>query len=589
VDNPYWQAAYALTGAVGYGSLAPRAWNIMRNGATGMSKAPSAARALEDVVEVNKKLKDLRAINKAFPSEELADQPVIRDVPMIPESNLWTRAVRTTPGARGVIDNAISRTEEALAHRANQIAGQAAEVTSGPQATLIGGRVDDAAGGRNIATGIERSIDDFKTKADVLYREADELMEGATVTMTNTENFFNSRSQSDWSRVLGGKMMDDLKEAFELSGRSWDDVLMQAGVSPNSPNWVNLSGKTFTYAELREMRSALGRKLANPALFDDVARSELKQLYGALSKDAQASAMLWDIVPPSARRSSLSIGPRARGYDMGEFIPLSDLPRTSAAAAMQKADEFYQTGRKVFDKELAFLTRKVAGETQSPEALFRAFESGSRLASSSIAALRREFYKSGQKEAWRNVSSGILTRLLKAPASVADETGAGFSMNTFASRWNQLDDRAKTALFGDRKELLKELNQLARITNRARAARQGKAGSDLTSALITGGPIGGVVGTAVTGGIGWVASAAGAIAGSWTLGQMMTSPRFVRLLSRMQTHPKAISPAVFLAELQKVHEEDPSLLPAVDEYVRGVGEAVKAASPADVDATLEKY
>ena len=377
--------------------------------------------------------------------------------------------------------------------------------------------------GRVIQRGIEDFTGRFRDRSEVLFGKLDEFIPSDTLAVTaNTKLALDKIAGS----IEGAKALSQTRLFSNPTARELSEAL---AVDANARG-------SIPYGMLREMRSRVGRKLANPSLVEDLPRGELKQLYAAISSDLENAASF--------------AGPKA-------------------VKAFGRANNFYRSGIKRIDDFLDPLEGRVI-----PEKVFRALEVGGKDGATQLRAVR----KSLKPEQWKVVAGTVMRRLGKATPGAQDEAGEVFSVKTFLTNWNRLSNEAKDALFSGPQMggMRKDHDTVARVASRAVesgnafANPSGTSGASIGKGIIYGGIGGGAAGL-MAGETGAALFLGGLVAGgigSNLLARLMTNPRFVQWAAA-GTRVKPAGVAAHLGRLTAVARgADPETREAVQQYVR---------------------
>lgn len=169
------------------------------------------------------------------------------------------------------------------------------------------------------------------------------------------------------------------------------------------------TGGELTFPELQEFRSSIGRSISDPSLISDIPRADLKNVYGAVSRDMEAAAT--------------QQGP-------------------AALNAFQKATQYYKAGIDRIDQ----LEPLLKG---SPEQAFAAVNRAAGTGGSADAGLLTSLQRSMAPDEWRNVGATMIRKMGEPVANAKDALAeSNFSPSSFATRWNTLSPEAKDTLFG---------------------------------------------------------------------------------------------------------------------------------------------
>lgn len=177
------------------------------------------------------------------------------------------------------------------------------------------------------------------------------------------------------------------------------------------------------YQGVKQLRTLVGREVANANFGADVPVADWRRLYGGLSRDMEAAAT--------------ASGPKAR-------------------QAYERANTHYSLSQKRSDAIKHVVNR------DTPEAIFAAAMQGTREGATTLSALLRSLPDAGRKE----VAAAVLNRLGRATDGQQNADSSAFSTATFLTNWNRLSPQARTALF-DRfgPEFRKRVQAIARTAN----------------------------------------------------------------------------------------------------------------------------
>lgn len=278
-----------------------------------------------------------------------------------------------------------------------------------------------------------------------------------------------------------------------------------------------LAGAPVPFKEVSELRSAIGRKLADVSgmLQADIPRAELKNVYAALSKDLEAS--------------------------IGKHDP-------SALAAFKKANTEYARGFKEIEDVLQPLIDK-----KFDYQAFRDVMQGAKFSGEQLERLRKVM----PDKTWDTLAGFELRNL----GLGKDGT---FNVAQFATGWKNLSPEARQAMWGGTRygHLTRQLDDIALASdNLARAQgniNASKSGNTLyTMGLL--GTLGGGLGTAAANiQDPWKAGAAvgttgavltGAVLAPGAAARLMASPTFINWLAGQVRRPLAANPKQVATQL----------------------------------------
>lgn len=384
--------------------------------------------------------------------------------------------------------------------------------------------------GRALQRGGEEFVRNFQNKAEDLYQNLYQIMPRDTpAAATNIiAALGQQRAEMAAAPTLAAKLENPTL-------RGYLDAI-QADLSPQG---------TLPYNVISTFRSKIGRMLSDPMTVADIPRSELKQVYGALSADMEAAA-------------------RAAGPD--------------ALKMFQGANRYYSAGL----KRIESVIDKVV-QAKTPEKAYAWAMEGSQAkggGGTKLMQLRRSL----PAEEWDVVSSFVLRQMGEA---VPSQQGSKviFSPETFLTRWSQMAPGARDALFKGSKYdgLPDSLQALLDIAATMRDTKymsnpSGTAGQSMFMAFLkpfaTGGGAGAGFGAAGTGAaIGAAVGAANAFV-PYSAARAFTNPRFVNWLVDLgKATAKPNSMPAILARLTAIAQADP----AVKEYAQSVYDGLRSA------------
>ena len=377
------------------------------------------------------------------------------------------------------------------------------------KAAKLGGRtgIDTEFAGRTIIKGAEDFVGRFKTTAGELFDSLrTSIPNDVVVPVRNTIDILSELT----TPVPGApKVSAALRnpEATKLATAVRGDATIQnvfkdTGILDQFGNpitrQIQVGQDGLPFGVLLDLRSAVGRKLADSGLVSDIPRAELKRIYSNLTADIKDAASAAGVLPK-----------------------------------FNRANSFYNAGLSRIEGSLEPLVRN-----KVPEKVFQALERGGKSGATQIRTVMRSLTKEQQ----RVVASGTMRRLGLATASQQTAEGTEFSLFSFLTRWSQLDNAAKDALFrrpGFR-GISQDLDALARAGARAQESSRAFFNPSGTAAAGLGGfgimiSAGMAVTGAVTGRTEFLLfpfiMAAGAVTANQAA-RLMTNPNFVRWLAQ---------------------------------------------------------
>ncbi len=288
--------------------------------------------------------------------------------------------------------------------------------------------------------------------------------------------------------ALVNKRIADIREQFKA------DTVDNMGAMP--------------FEALRNLRSRVGSML-DDALVSDIPTTELKKVYGALSKDLEAGA-------------------RAVG----------------AGKEFDRQSNFY---RSRMDRIESVLDR-VIGKGKQPEDIFKTFMPTDPDQANKARAVMRSLSPSERAI----VSEAAANRLGRAKPGVQDVEGDIFSSETFLTNWNKLSAGAKAQLFPE-PPLRENIEKIARAASHIRGGKgiyanpSGTAGS-FAAYSVYASPIASIA----TGSVAPLVAAGGAAGTAYIGAKMLTNPKVVEWLAT-PVKPSSPQAASHLARLGVIY------------------------------------
>lgn len=288
-----------------------------------------------------------------------------------------------------------------------------------------------------VKSGLERFIGETtRNKATALYNKVDNLINpNVTTPLANTQRL----------------ALDILARRSNAGIAQESDAVRRISEAVSRPQGLNYNG-------VKDLRSWIGETLDTGILPADLSKAELKQIYGALTKDLEASVQ------------------NAGG--------------NQASAAWRRANNYYDA----VSKRREELMRVVGAK--SDEAVFNRILSAANQKSGDQALLAK-VRRSLPADEWNEVASAVITRMGRDPKFVTTPgtatTQTGFSPDRFMSAYGELSPAGRALLFRStgRNDLASALDDIATVSQRFKQlntfANPSGTGQQLTSvAGITG-------------------------------------------------------------------------------------------------------
>jgi hypothetical protein len=281
------------------------------------------------------------------------------------------------------------------------------------------------------------------------------------------------------------------------------------------------------YKAIKELRTAIGAKLANPSLTDDIPTSQWKRLYGALSSDMEEVA-------------------KAAGPD--------------AEKAFARANSYTKAGHDRIDGILERVSGREGGEK-----IYKAVMTPSEMkeGATTLNAVMRSLAPDERKPA----VAVFLKNLGKATSTNQDDVGSVFSSQTLLTNWNNLSPEAKKTIAGASGDLefMRNLSTVAKAANMAKEGSKVFSNPSGTAQAVSNGA---AIGASLLRPDLLPAILIGA-GGANLTAKMLTNPKVVKWLATATTKPEATLP-VLLNQLAITSKNDPDLKQDVDNYITAV-------------------
>lgn len=318
---------------------------------------------------------------------------------------------------------------EMIGHRSAQSSGRnaaAAERTSGAVQDALGSPMDETAAGQAAQRGVSEWIRKTEETASKLYARVPIAPTSNAITTNTRQALAEFTRQMESNPKLGelfrSPRLEGYLDALTPKKRSVDTGLLDEAGDPIVRN-VDEGGR-LNWQDLTEFRTRVGDMLDEPRLSEKIAPRQLRALYGALSKDMEATAR--------------EQGPQA--YN-----------------AWKRANDYYDGRMKRINETLSL----VLGERVNKEsnAALAAMEALLKRGAAGNAAGFERLMRSLPKEDAAIVRSTIVGRL----------RGEGkFDTDKFAKAWASLSERGKRALLPEpgMRELMEDAAARAELSTR---------------------------------------------------------------------------------------------------------------------------
>ena len=284
---------------------------------------------------------------------------------------------------------------------------------------------------------------------------------------------------------------------------------------------------------LRALRTKVG-SMIDDSLVSGVSGGEAKKLYGALSKDLEASA-----------------------YQAG------------AGKEFARQNQYYKARMGRIDNVL----NRVIGQGNQPEQIFKNINPTDPDQANKLRAVMRSLEPSERQV----VSDAVVNRLGKTNPSNQNEVGELFSSEKFLTNWNKLSTGAKAQLFPDL-NMHRNLDNIAKVASELRMGKgiysnpSGTAGSFAAYSVYMS-PLAAVA----SGSVAPLAAAGMAAGGANISARMLTNPKIVDWLAKPVNPIKGADATAHLGRLMVIFNQskDPALKEDLSNYIQSIQQGKK--------------
>lgn len=459
----------------------------------------------------------------------------------------WMQALESmlsqSPAGEGQIKQALGETFDGLKTKIKEVANQ----YNPPKMSAGGSGYDKEATGQTLLQGVKQSINTFKQRGNELFKVLDQYVKpDAPITINNTQavlNNINNRITStatdpEQAKRLVSILEDPMVARFR---KGLTETVEEVGENGAVIKTQRPIAET-NYQQIKELRSIIGPKaFARPPPEN---AKELRELYFALSDD---------------------MGEAATRYG-GE----------KGTAAFNRANRYWSN---FAERNKKYLDPLLNAESRPAQIINKA------LAGAKDGHINIRNIKTGiPDDIWDTFAGYKIREMGLAKSGGQNVDGDAFSVNTFLTNWNNINRRAKDALFGTRADPRRRaLDRLARVSASLKDSQSVINTSNtalhnrLFSIITFGGP------SALTA-LGTESIPAGIATGAGAVSATLAS---TKALSTLMTSPKFIN---WLAKAGEVIEKNPTRLlahinrlPAVA-VGQDVSEDIKVALSSYVDA-----
>lgn len=380
--------------------------------------------------------------------------------------------------------NIISDTGEQIAARREAVRGTLDEMKS------VQGQIDD----------LTRKVVDQSAAEDIVSsRLGAKSLPGTKRTSLVIDELESQKSE------LSARLSVDLRQMLA------DDIALLS------------RGRELPYQALKELRTRVGYLLDSSELVSDIPKSQLKQVYGAISRDIEAG------------------------------LPDEALPLLS------RATKFYKAGQDRID----VLDNVISGKTY--EKIYNAAVSETKDGPTLISKVLRSMPPATRTK----MAHEFLRTMGKATAGKQSAAGDVFSTETFLTNWNKMNPQAKSALFSNiGPQYVPAMNSIAKVAENIRKGSKVFANQSGTQqALSLKETIGGSLVALLMGQPGVAAAGIAEPAIAYGAAKWMTNPNIVKWMAQNSRRPAETLP-VLLNTLSQKHKKDPDVQDFVEELIQ---------------------
>jgi len=405
----------------------------------------------------------------------------------------------------------------------------------------------------------------FATRAEALYERAWRYIP-ALQRADNSANP-NMLAAVNTRRSLG--QIDDAI-ASQIAGQGTIDGALAARIrNPRAGN--------FTLSDLRAMRTEIGRALSNTNPLRPEAslnRGQLLDLYGSISRDIEIG------LETIANRAAILT---TRGHNQADRATVEQARQAAGALrAFRTADRYFRQGIGRIER-----FNQIVG-AQSYEQAAKRLISAAKGGGQGNIALLRSAHAALRPEEWADVAAAVLRELGTPVASARGvPLDIGFSVQSFLTNWERMDQRAINLLFGG--EHAAAINDLVRVVNRlANVEATYNTSRSATNALNVGSVLG--AGGAIATGLDATVTAGGTLAAGLGTSYLLSRPAYVRWLTRYYRARARVGARIpskrgglapLLNELGRMATADPNLIPILRGLIASEGGAENPNSQPD--------
>lgn len=372
---------------------------------------------------------------------------------------------------------------------------------------------------RNINNALAYSVGGKNQKIGVVVGEgfSDHAMpEPGAVALRNAKLFSEyQRPDFGFSREMVGKKLRKIHVSInELTAKKKE---LADRLSSELPDMLKddlaelAKGRQMPYQAMKELRTRIGYLLDSSEMMSDIPKSELKKLYGAISRDIEGG------LPPEA------------------------------TSFLKRANTFYKAGKDRVDT----LENVLSGKTY--EKIYNAAIGETK----DGPTLINKVLRSMPRQTRQKMAHEFLRTMGKSTAGKQNAAVDAFSTETFLTNWGKMDSKAKSALFSNiSPDYVKAVNAIAKVAENIRTGSKVFSNpSGTQQAVSLQQTIGGAMVLLLTGNVGPAIATAAEPAIAYGAAKWMTNPNIVKWLAQNNRRPIERLP-ILINSLAKQHRND---------------------------------
>jgi hypothetical protein len=315
----------------------------------------------------------------------------------------------------------------------------------------------------------------------------------------------------------GGKMKTGKRDSLVIKELTEKKEALTNRLSSELPEMLKddltelTKGRQMPYQAMKELRTRVGYLLDSSEIMSDIPKSELKKLYGAISRDIEGG------LPPEA------------------------------TSFLKRANTFYKAGKDRVDT----LENVLSGKTY--EKIYNAAIGETK----DGPTLINKVLRSMPRQTRQKMAHEFLRTMGKSTAGKQNAAVDAFSTETFLTNWGKMDSKAKSALFSNiSPDYIKSIDSIAKVAENIRTGSKVFSNpSGTQQAVSLQQTIGGAMFFLLTGNVGAAIATAIEPAIAYGAAKWMRNPNIVRWLAQNNRRPVERLP-ILINSLARQHRND---------------------------------